>query len=764
MGGLGAFLNAFGATTMEYQKRAQDQQKVAMEMQIQQAQLAMQQMQFERTMQNRELVRQDALKQHQVENEIAAEKAAREEKNTASLIESRKGATERDERRLSAYTAGVKGQNVPQKGHLRYQADRARKQGNIALAEKLEGELSAIESDESRATGGEQPAAQPQPQGGGMLQGDVPPPSLEDEAGAGEPSEPMMGGVGVSPQGGGDQAGQATPQAQTQAQPQPQGGAQQPQAQPAMPRGQVKVQPLSSGLEEELYETEPEAEAKRQEYKTHGIHGVVVTSKTGKAKEGAELSKAKQDDIIYSGALISSDQGKAEVQDILNRNNLQDVEFQASPKGLERSGYNINVGAGGLLKSSLRGSVSRSGGESHMELPKAAFVPRSRPTWVAKVPVLRDYVAASETMVAPEFAENVATAFANDALQRGQELPPMLADAAKDLVRDQRKVVMQLTENDAGPISLLPFDAFNRPDRAMAAKLARSGKRAEDQLAGVTKDYTRVNMPSVVDRNNIPLNQKLGLFTSAVTGDARAYKEYGGLPLQGAVDVAEPLNAEQQGLAMQELAQHVQPDLKDGSFSPGAKKEAMRAWEAVQGSPTATPDFKRGVYQILKPVLLTPTTDEGEKQAKKEQAKSDEPKAEGGMGSIGMRGAVTLSALGTMGEKGRAAPKTPAVPPKKASTDQTSVQNEFASVKSAQNRAQAASKAASNITSQWGRLSETEKSNVRKQWASQRGLWKSYGVPEETLKKLDALVGKDKSREDVISDAAREIEKLKKKG
>lgn len=102
-----------------------------------------------------------------------------------------------------------------------------------------------------------------------------------------------------------------------------------------------------------------------------------------------------------------------------------------------------------------------------------------------------------------------------------------------------------------------------------------------------------------------------------------------------------------------------------------------------------------------------------------------EPSRGSPSGVIGMRGALTLAAIG-------------------GQTEVNSFNSAFSSVQKAKDRNAAAKSAAGDLKSAWGGMTDKEKEAARSQWTTKKTQWKQWKVDEKYINEVDAFINPKK--------------------
>jgi hypothetical protein len=751
MSGIGAFIQGFAGTTLELQKRKQEQMQFQAQLAMQQNQMQMQQQQFQQQLQFRESQRQDELAQNKVSNQFKRFEAEREAANTQSLMATRKKNLAIQER-MQGIKASMQGSIAQMSGpvleleneiaHRKAAGVDTTEQEKIlaqrkAPLDKIMADLSNVDAALEMAREGDQPEqGQQQGQQNAQAQGQQPPGSTQ--------AGPLTGEA---------QPQQAQPQGQPQPQPDgfaPQGPEQPqqmqpPQQQPAqvMNQQQQPSQPQDPSMRYSRYivRDAAEAELKNAENKKYGIPAYYTT-----VQQLDEETRKKVEDQYKIDLAEARRAGTPEqldkIRDAFRQQGLT-VEVDSIGKGSKthsrRAGFHIG---GTVLNSGL--SAGGTEGVSEENFPTVEFFPTTggggaKPSIGNLYQGLQDAAvnamqpgARSRGILEPaEDRTPETTGRVVDALvaaeQKGANVSQPFVNEAHNLIRQRLNEIGPYARTDK-PLDVGPFASVNDPKRYQAAKTAIQMKAAEDKLASINKtaEWNSAGIPTVQDvKSSGP--EMLGEFQKAVGRLDRVLPNLNGSRAEGEV--------------LSELQTRLKPEA-DGQFSPETKAAAQGALKSLMKAGVSD-EFKQASERMLLNVIEQP-------EPKPQPGK---PTSDAG-GIPGVRGAATMAALGGLsqfgaskaqkeqGQKPKPAPAPSQKPQaqKPTTTAAQTVNGALGSIGASKNREEAAKAALATITSNFSSLSETEKKNVRTSWNTAKSKWKSLGVSDAAIAKVERLI------------------------
>jgi hypothetical protein len=766
MSGISAFIQGFAGTTLELQKRKQEQMQFQAQLAMQQNQMQMQQQQFQQQLQFRESQRQDELAQNKTRNEIDRFNALGEAANKQSLMATRKKNLAIQER-MQGIKASMQGSIAQMSGpvleleneiaHRKAAGVDTTEQEKIlaerkAPLDKIMADLSNVDAALEMAREGDQPQqGQQQGQQNAQAQGQQPPGSTQ--------AGPLTGEAQPQP---------AQPQGQPQPQPDgfaPQGPEQPqqmqpPQQQPAqvMNQQQQPSQPQDPSMRYSRYivRDAAEAELKNAENKKYGIPAYYTTLQQLDEETRKKVEDQYKIDLAEARRAATPDQVER-VRDAF-RNAGVDVDVEAIGKGSKTHSRRLGGHFGGtVLNSGL--SFGGTEGMSEESFPVIDFFPKAaesgrfggyaqlgqnimKGVGLGGTPAVEGMGENRDPGVALKIAEALATQ------DRNTPISQPYINAAQNVIRDRAAEMGKYAKTDK-PIEAQPFDGVNNPERHRAASTAVTLTKAEQVLQGIAKtDFKTVGLPQVVDAKTDPV-ATLDLFEKAVGR------------LETVLPSMNPKKGE--GQTIQELMTRLKPDA-EGQFSPDAARAARDALRTVQKA-SVSDQFKMQAEKVLGPIAEQAVQPEGNiktgfKTSQRGNQRylvpdKEQAQAEGGSGGIpGVRGAATMAALGGLsqfgaskaqkeqGQKPKPAPAPSQKPQaqKPTTTAAQTINGALGSIGASKNREEAAKAALTTITSNFSSLSETEKKAVRTSWNSAKAKWKSLGVSDAAIAKVERLI------------------------
>lgn len=687
MGGIGAFIQGFASTTMEMQKRAQEERQFKMQLEMQKTQLEMQREQFNAQLQLREAERQDALKQHKFENQIATFREKREAANTQNLMEER----------------GLKREQsaAEEKAKLQQKYDLAR--NDKAMKDLLERKMAfeqegaspediakidkAIQ-DRRTELRGQLGAAPPEwdQVGGQPLSGQpAPPPQAapgQDQTAQAAPGQaPLPPATQMSSQ----------PAAAPQAPPQQSG-----QAGPPMGLGSVaaryrlptqaeqKPPEAKDGFQEREFETQAEAERRGARFKQFDMP-FFATSKEGKIKAERE----KQENLLktYKAEASLAETQMGEMADAFRQAGA-DVEIDVDQEGTKTSSRRLGGHFGGMV---LGSGLSFGGteGQAMKTLAKVDLFPKTRQdssfwsTYGANEPITPGVDSAEDRSLGTTL--KLGDVLYDKAVTRGEKVSQVWVGAVQDVMRDRVADTLG-PYGDKPSFEVSSFGSVLDPKRNEAAKAAVALASEDQKLAAVSEKnnvpYAGTRIPQVVDRTETPAD---------VLRNFEKATQKIGKPLPN----MEPHRAEQ--AVISELQTRMQGVNLDGP----AKKEATRILNGMMKDPNVSDQFKARAKQVFDSLITVPEKKGGPTAA---------------LEGLSRMGAPVASA-----ENVKAANKA------------------FNSV--TQKTKDKAADAVSTVNTEYSQMTDKEKKGAQSTWKAKRANWKTMGIKESVLRDMNAAVG-----------------------
>jgi hypothetical protein len=515
-------------------------------------------------------------------------------------------------------------------------------------------------------------------------------------------------------------------QGQPQAAPpafQPQGPAQtqpQPQAQPGATGHAVP----GKDFEKETYDTPEEVANRNRQLKEMHLDNVkVAVLKSDMSEQDAKVAKAKIDKTVNEARLAETQEYRGQAEDAIREHGLQDkIGFEFVPKGTRTKSSRIG-GRLGRIFGGMGITAGSTSGQSGEVFPEVAM------TAVKESGPYSGYGAIGQKLMGganpfedrdPNLPNQVADAFVAKQKEGGTITAPIWL-GVQDMIRDRAQDLGKYA-NTKEPITVGPFSAVLEPEKHQAASAAASLKAADQKvIANSPAPLQPVGLPEVKDAPT-SIADTIGLFGKAV--DQK---------ISGFMRNLRPSSAE--GPTISELATRMKPDQPDGTYSPEAVQAAKEEMAKLKDA-SVSDVFKNDAMKILAPIANQPVTKPAGKTTSEAEPQQGTPS-----GVPGMRGQLTMAALGGLSDFGaqKAAQQT-------APQDVADANKAWGTIgPNSKDKETLAKTAVSDVSSAYGRMTQTEQTQAQSTWKAKRKIWKDqYKIPVATLKDMNEAVGLDR--------------------